>query len=97
MNEIGLVTLAKLIEAHYEKDEDKFKSYVNFIIESFEEKGDYKAAKIIKRRLDGSYKESPKVVETDIIPNDELYIVTNVYLNEIDVVPYYTLWDGKDH
>ena len=34
MKVIGAVTIGKLIEAHYEKDEHKFKSYAEFIAEA---------------------------------------------------------------
>ena len=33
MKVIGAVTIGKLIEAHYVKDEHKFKSYAEFIAE----------------------------------------------------------------
>ena len=32
MKVIGAVTIGKLIEAHYEKDEHKFKSYAEFTV-----------------------------------------------------------------
>lgn len=97
MKEIGAVTIAKLIEAHYEKDEHKFLSYANFIAEAYEEKGEVRASTIIRKRLDGTYKDESKIVSVDEIPNNELFIVTNVDVNEIDVASYYTLWDGKKH
>ena len=40
MNVIGAVTIGKLIEAHYEKDEHKFKSYAEFIADAYNEMGE---------------------------------------------------------
>ena len=40
MKVIGAVTIGKLIEAHYEKDEHKFKSYAEFIAEAYKERGE---------------------------------------------------------
>lgn len=67
MKEIGAVTIGKLIEAHYEKDEHKFKSYAEFIAEAYKERGEERAEGIIRSRIDGSYKNKPKV----IIPEKE--------------------------
>jgi hypothetical protein len=68
MKEIGAVTIGKLIEAHYEKDEHKFKSYAEFIAEAYNEMGEERAEKIIRSRIDGSYKNKLKV----IIPEQEI-------------------------
>ena len=65
MKEIGAVTIAKLIEAHYEKDEDKFKAYAEFIAEAYKEKGEEVAERIIRSRIDGTYKNNPVVVALD--------------------------------
>lgn len=97
MKEIGAVTIAKLIEAHYEKDENKFNSYANFIAEAYEENGEVRASTIIKSRIDGSYKDKPNVISLDEIPKDELFVVANIYINEIGIVPYYEIFDGKHH
>ena len=59
MKVISATTIAKLIEAHMEKDEEKFLSYANFIADAYEEQGEERRAKIIRMRLDGSYKERP--------------------------------------
>ena len=68
MNKIGAVTIGKLIEAHYEKDEHKFKAYAEFIAEAYKEKGEERAERIIRSKIDGSYKNKPKV----IIPEQEI-------------------------
>ena len=56
MKEIGPVTIGKLIEAHYEKDEYKFKAYAEFIAEAYKEKGEEVAERIIRSKIDGSKK-----------------------------------------
>ena len=68
MKVIGAVTIGKLIEAHYEKDEHKFKSYVEFIAEAYKEMGEERAERIIRSRIEGSYKDKPKVT----IPEQEI-------------------------
>lgn len=68
MKVIGAVTIGKLIEAHYEKDEHKFKAYAEFIAEAYNEMGEERAESIIRSRIDGSYKDKPKV----IIPEKEI-------------------------
>ncbi|MCM1057255.1 MAG: hypothetical protein NC517_06585 [Firmicutes bacterium] len=62
---VTATTIAKLIEAHMEHDEQKFLSYANFIAESYEEQGEERKARIIRSRIDGSYKTNPKVVTLD--------------------------------
>ena len=59
MKVIGAVTIGKLIEAHYEKDEHKFKSYAEFIADAYNEMGEERAERIIRSRIDGSYKDKP--------------------------------------
>ena len=44
MNQINAVTLGKLIAAHREGDEQKFKTYVEFIAKAYEEQGNDRAA-----------------------------------------------------
>ena len=39
MNQINAVTIGKLIAAHREDDEEKFKAYVDFIAKAYEEQG----------------------------------------------------------
>ena len=62
MKVIGAVTIGKLIEAHYEKDEHKFKSYAEFIADAYNEMG---AERIIRSKIDGTYKNKPVVVTLD--------------------------------
>lgn len=65
MKIINAVTIGKLIEAHMEHDEEKFLSYVNFIAEAYEEEGEERKARIIRSKLDGSYKKISKVTLDD--------------------------------
>lgn len=62
MKIISATTIAQLIEAHMEKDEKKFLAYVNFIADAYEEQGENLKARIIRMRLDGTYKNQPNVV-----------------------------------
>jgi coenzyme F420-reducing hydrogenase delta subunit len=65
MKDIGAVTIGKLIEAHYEKDEHKFKAYAEFIAEAYHEMGAERAERIIRSKIDGSYKNKLVVVALD--------------------------------
>lgn len=58
---INATTIGKLIETHMEHDEQKFLSYANFIAESYEEQGEERSARIIRKRIDGTYKKQPQV------------------------------------
>lgn len=65
MKVINATTIGNLISAHYEHDDEKFDSYVKFIIESYEEQGEHRKADIIRKRADGSCKNEPKVTMDD--------------------------------
>ena len=62
----------KLIEAHYGKDEHKFKSYAEFIADAYNEIGEERAERIIRSKIDGTYKNKPKVnfPEQELNEND---------------------------
>ena len=62
MKAITATTIAHLIEAHMEHDEKKFLSYANFIADAYEEQGEDRRARIIRSRLDGTYKNQPQAV-----------------------------------
>lgn len=62
MNQINAVTLGKLIAAHREGDEEKFKAYVDFIAKAYEQQGNDRAARIIRSSYTGDYGEQGKVV-----------------------------------
>ena len=57
MKVIGAVTIGKLIEAHYKKDEHKFKSYAEFIAEAYKERDEEMAERIIRSKIDEAYKK----------------------------------------
>lgn len=59
---INATTIGKLIEAHIEHDERKFLSYANFIAEAYEEAREERSARIIRSKLDGTYKNQAQVV-----------------------------------
>lgn len=73
MNQINAVTIGKLISAHREGDEEKFKAYVEFIADAYEQQGDNRAANIIRSNYTGGYGEHGKVIL------DEAYEQTTYY------------------
>lgn len=62
MNQINAVTIGKLISAHREGDEEKFKAYVEFIADAYEQQRDDRAANIIRSNYTGGYGEQGKVI-----------------------------------
>jgi hypothetical protein len=62
MSQINVVTIGKLIEAHREGDEQKFKTYVDLIVKAYEEQENDRAARIIRSSYTGDYGEQGKVV-----------------------------------
>ena len=66
MKEIGAVTIGKLIEAHYEKDEVKFKAYAEHIADALKKQGDERGAQDAsghKKRNGRRKQRKSKVVE----------------------------------
>lgn len=61
MKVVNATVIGNLIKAHIEGDNQKFLSYARFIQESYEEAGDVLGTKIIKKSIDGSYKNEPQV------------------------------------
>lgn len=61
MKVINATTIGNLISAHYEHDDEKFNTYVKFIINSHEEQGEHMKADIIRKKADGSYKNESTV------------------------------------
>ena len=61
MKIINATTIGNLISAHMEGDEEKFLSFANFIADAYEEAGEVRSARIIRKRIDGSYKDEPQV------------------------------------
>lgn len=62
MNAINAVTIGKLIAAHREGDEEKFKNYVAFTADAYEQQGNDRAANIIRSNYTGDYGKQGKVV-----------------------------------
>ena len=82
MNQINTVTIGKLIEAHREGDEQKFKTYVDFIVKAYEEQENDRAARIIRSSYTGDYGEQGKVV-LDEATEQTTYYETGWYELEI--------------
>lgn len=82
MNEINAVTLGKLIAAHREGDEKKFKEYVDFIAKAYEQQENDRAANIIRSNYTGDYGEQGKVV-LDETGEQTVYYETGWYEPEI--------------
>lgn len=82
VNQINAVTLGKLIAAHREGDEEKFRTYVEFIAKAYEEQGNDRAANIIRSNYTGDYGEQGKVV-LDEAGEQTVYYETGWYEPEI--------------
>lgn len=82
MNIINAVTIGKLIAAHREGDEEKFRAYVEFIAEAYEQQGNDRAANIIRSNYTGDYGEQGKVV-LDEATEQTTYYETGWYELEI--------------
>lgn len=82
MNIINAVTIGKLIAAHREGDEEKFRAYVEFIAEAYEQQGNDRAANIILSNYTGDYGEQGKVV-LDEAGEQTVYYETGWYEPEI--------------
>lgn len=82
MNIINAVTIGKLISAHREGDEEKFRAYVEFIAEAYEQQGNDRAANIIRSNYTGDYGEQGKVV-LDEAGEQTVYYETGWYEPEI--------------
>lgn len=61
MKVITASTIGNLISAHIEGDEKKFLAYANFIADAYDEAGEERGARIIRKRIDGTYKNEPQV------------------------------------
>ena len=82
MNAINVVTIGKLIAAHREGDEEKFKNYVDFIADAYEQQGNNRAANIIHSNYTGDYGEQGKVV-LDEATEQTVYYETGWYEPDI--------------
>lgn len=82
MNTISAVTIGKLIAAHREGDEEKFRAYVEFIAKAYEEQGNDRAANIIRSNYTGKFGNDGKVV-LDETGEQTVYYETGWYEPEI--------------
>ena len=71
MNQINVVTIGKLIEAHRDSDEQKFKTYVEFIAEAYEQQGNDRGARIIRNSYTGGGKDTAKVILDAASPDEQ--------------------------
>lgn len=61
MKAISVSTIGNLISAHMESDNEKFLKFANFIAEAYEDAGEVGCARIIRKRIDGTYKNDSTV------------------------------------
>jgi hypothetical protein len=61
MAEIQITAVAKIIEGALDGDLFKVKAYAEHIAQYLDEHNEGRGAKIIRSRLDGTYKTSPKI------------------------------------
>lgn len=61
MKVISVSTIGNLISAHMEGDNEKFLIFANFIADAYEEAGEERSARIIRKRIDGTYKNEPQI------------------------------------
>ena len=52
MKVITASTIGNLISAHIEGDEKKFLAYANFIADAYDEAGEERSARIIRKRIE---------------------------------------------
>lgn len=65
MKVISVSTIGNLISAHMEGDNEKFLIFANFIADAYEEAGEVRCARIIRKRIDGTYKNDSTVTIDD--------------------------------
>ena len=96
---ISVVTIGKLIESHMEHDEEKFLSYANFIADAYEESGEDRSARIIRKKIFGEYKKESKVTLDKYEENKKngflLGILGDAAVNLSNRTYPYTVHDGK--
>lgn len=73
MNQINAVTIGKLIAAHREGDEEKFRAYVELIAETYEQQGNDHAANIIRSYYTGDYGEQGKAIPDEATEQTTYY------------------------
>ena len=61
MKVISVSTIGNLISAHMEGDNEKLLILANFSADAYEEAGEVRCARIIRKRIDGTYKNDSTV------------------------------------
>lgn len=82
MNQINTITIGKLIEAHCEGDEQKFKTYVDFIVKAYEEQENDRAVRVIRSSYTRNHGEQRKVALNEAT-EQTIYYETGWYEPEI--------------
>jgi hypothetical protein len=62
---MNAVTVGKMLEGALEGDLKKVRAYAELIADNLEKDGEERAARIIRSKLDGTYKTQPKIVTLD--------------------------------
>lgn len=81
-NVTNAVTLGKLIEAHRDGDEQKFKTYVEFFADAYEQKGNDRGARIIRNSYTDGGNDTAKVILDATSPDRQdvaVYYETGYY------------------
>lgn len=60
-----VIEVSKILEGALENDMVKVKSYAKLLAENLEKDGEERAARIIRKRLDGSYKNKENILVLD--------------------------------
>ena len=78
MKVITASTIGNLISAHIEGDEKKFLAYANFIADAYDEAGEERSARIIRKRIDSTYKNEPQVTLDQNYKDILLWVETGI-------------------
>ena len=88
MSDISTVMVGKIIEGALDGDIQKVKAYAQLIAEKLEEQDNLRASKIIRSKLDGSYKNSEKIVALDSSePEEKIYTHKEKLIDRIKDLP----------
>lgn len=60
-----LIEVSRMLEGALENDMVKVKSYAKLLADNLEKDGDKRGARIIRKRLDGSYKNRENILVLD--------------------------------
>lgn len=98
---ISAVIIGKLIEAHMDHDEEKFMAYANFIADAYEESGEERSARIIRKKISGEYKKESTVTLGAEEQNKNFFTLLTMLgvCNAVNNHPKhpYTVHNGKEY